>query len=150
MPKSIQIGRHLAKIPADPAHFPQPGVKNCRLLMASLRRSSRPPVEKRLYECDGNDEAFTLSRTTKAQKPAPSCAASSPPCSTAAGAAAGLQTDLRQETATLRQTSRSTGGLDEDKENTRQEHEAAAQQRDLLVQEREMDKERKAQEKEEK
>ena len=118
--------------------------------MASLRRSSRLPVEKRLCECDGNDESFTFSRTTKAQKPAPSCAASSPPCSTAAGAAAGLQTDLRQETATLRQTSRSTGGLDKDKENKRQEHEAAAQQRDLLVQEREMDEERKAQEKEEK
>ena len=59
-------------------------------------------------------------------------------------------TDLRQQTATMRQTSRSTGGLDEEKENKRQEQEAAAQQRDLLVQEREMDKERKAQEKEEK
>ena len=118
--------------------------------MASLRRSSRPPVEKRLYKCDGNDESFTFSRTTKAQKPAPSCTASSRPCSTAAGAAAGLQTDLREQTATLRQTSRSPGGLDKDKENKQQEHEAAAQQRDLFVQEREMDKERKAQEKEKK
>ena len=126
------------------------GVKNYRLLMASLRRSSRPPVEKRLYECDGKNESFTFSRKTKAQKPAPSCTSSSPPCSTAAGAAAGLQTDLRQQTATMRQTSRSTGGLDEEKENKRQEQEAAAQQRDLLVQEREMQKERKAQEKEKK